>query len=107
MDGTVDYWAKAALACRGATTQTGVDMIAAFEQAITSTEALLGKPLFSDCVDAAIGEVEPLVIATNNGPAMRSTVVVRWFRARPHLKRVTTRHEASETNGVIELGSSR
>ena len=33
MGGTVDYWAKNALACRLVTTQTGVDMIAPLEAA--------------------------------------------------------------------------
>lgn len=102
LGGTVDYWAKNALACRVATTQTGVDMIAALEQAIVSAEALLGRPLHDDCVDPETGEVQPLVIVTDNGPAMRSIVVARWFNARPHLKHVRTRHKAPETNGVVE-----
>jgi putative transposase len=102
MGGTVDYWSKAALACRVATTQTGVDMIAALEQAIASAEVLLARPLISDCVDVATGEVQQLVIVTDNGPAMRSIAVARWFRARSHLRHVRTRHKAPETNGVIE-----
>ena len=102
LGGTVDYWAKAALACRVATTQTGVDMIAALEQAIASAEALLGRPLVSDCVDVKTGELEPLVIVTDNGPAMRSIALARWFNARPHLRHARTRHKAPETNGVIE-----
>lgn len=77
-------------------------MIAALEQAITSAETLLGRLLLSDCVDAATGETEPLVIVTDNGPAMRSIAVARWFNARPHLRHVRTRHKAPETNGVIE-----
>jgi putative transposase len=102
MGGTVDYWAKNALACRLATTQTGVDMIAALEQAIAAAEALLTRPLVTDCVDVETGEIQPVVIVTDNGPAMRSIAVARWFNARPHLKHVRTRHKAPETNGVIE-----
>ena len=77
-------------------------MIAALEQAIEQVEVLLGRPLLADCVDVDTGEVEPLVIVTDNGPAMRSIAVARWFNARPHLKHVRTRHKAPETNGVIE-----
>jgi putative transposase len=102
MGGTVDYWAKNALACRLATTQTGVDMIAALDQAIAAAETLLGRTLLADCVDVDTGEIEPVVIVTDNGPAMRSIVVARWFKARPHLRHVRTRHKAPETNGVIE-----
>lgn len=63
MGGTVDYWAKPALGFRLATTQTGVDMIAALEQAITTAQcqALLGRPLASNCVNVETGEVEQLV----------------------------------------------
>jgi putative transposase len=74
----------------------------ALEQAIASAEALLGGPLHDECVDVETGEVQPLVIVTDNGPAMRSIVVARWFNARPHLKHVRTRHTAPETNGVVE-----
>lgn len=42
------------------------------------------------------------MIVTDNGPAMRSVAVARWFNARPHLKHVRTRHKTPETNGVIE-----
>ena len=55
MGGTVDYWAKTALGCRVATTQTGVDMIAALEQAIEQVEVLLGRPLLADCADVDTG----------------------------------------------------
>ena len=66
-------------------------MIAALEQAIAAAEALLGPPLHADCVDVETGEVEPLVIVTDNAPAMRSIAVAHWFNARPHLKHVRTR----------------
>jgi putative transposase len=102
MGGTVDYWAKTALACRLATTQTALDMIAALETAVAAAEQLLGRPLLADCVDVETGEVEPLVVVTDNGPAMRSVAVAGWFAARPHLTHVRTRHKAPETNGVVE-----
>ena len=56
----------------------------------------------ADCVDAATGEIIPLVIVTDNGPAMKSVAVARWFAARPHLTHVRTRHRSPHTNGVVE-----
>ena len=55
-----------------------------------------------DCVDAATGEIIPLVVVTDNGPAMKSVAVAHWFAARPHLTHVRTRHCAPHTNGVVE-----
>ena len=54
------------------------------------------------CTDPATGEVVPLVIVSDNGPAMKSTAMARWFAARPHLTHVRTRHRAPHTNGVVE-----
>ena len=102
MGATVDYWAKPVLGCRVATTQTASDMIAALEVAIIAAETLLAGRLEDDCVDPATGEIGPLVIVTDNGPAMRSGAVARWFAQRPILRHVRTRHRAPETNGVIE-----
>lgn len=102
LGGIVDYWAKNALGCRVATTQTAVDMIGALDLAVSQAEALLGHPLIADCVDPETGEIEKLVVVTDNGPAMRSIAVARWFRARPWMVHVRTRHKAPETNGVIE-----
>ena len=39
---------------------------------------------------------------TDNGPAMKSVAVARWFAARSHLAHVRTRHRAPSTNGVVE-----
>ena len=102
MGSTTDYWAKVALGCRVATTQTALDMSAALDEAIARAEELIGRTLAGDCVDPITGEIEPVVIVTDNGSAMRSTAVARWFHQRPHLQHVRTRHKAPETNGVIE-----
>ena len=69
---------------------------------MATAEQLLGRPLIADYVDVETGEVDPLVIVTDNGPAMRSIAVARWFNARPHLKHVRTRKNAPEANGVVE-----
>ena len=98
----VDYATRVALACPLATTQGATDLIAALHSAVEAAEALLGRPLVVDYVDAATGEIIPLVIVTDNGPAMKSVAVARWFAARPHLTHVRTRHRAPWTNGVVE-----
>ena len=68
------------------------------EAAVEVAEALLGRPLAEDCTDPATGDVVPLVIVTDNGPAMKSTALARWFAARGHLAHVRTRHRAPWTN---------
>ena len=100
--GVVDYAAKVALACPVTATQTASDLLAAFEAAIGAAEALLERPLIEDCVDEATGEIVPLAVVTDNGPAMKSTAVARWFAARAHLAHVRTRNRAPHTNGVVE-----
>ena len=59
-------------------------------------------PLIEDCVDEATGEIVPLAVVTDNGPAMKSTALARWFAARTHLTHVRTRHRSPWTNGVVE-----
>ncbi len=98
----VDYATKTALTCPVATTQGATDLIAALQRAVDAAEALLGRPLTQDCTDAATGEIHPLVIVTDNGPAMKSVAVARWFAARAHLAHVRTRHRSPHTNGVVE-----
>ncbi len=98
----VDYATKLALTCPVTTTQGATDLIAALHNAGEAAEALLGNPLLEDCVDAATGEIIPLAIVTDNGPAMKSVALARWFAARPHLTHVRTRHRSPHTNGVVE-----
>lgn len=101
LGGVCDYWAKPALACRVATTQAAGDLIAALQDAIDQAEQLLGHPLLLDCVNAD-DEIEPVAVVTDNGPAMRSIPVARWFAQRPHFVHIRTRHRSPQTNGVIE-----
>lgn len=101
LGGLVDYWAKPVLACTVTTTQNANDLIAVFEAAITAAEQELGYPLILDCVNDE-DVIEPVVIVTDNGGAMRSIAVARWFEARPHFVHVRTRVRSPGTNGVIE-----
>ena len=98
----VDYATKVALACPVGTTPGATDLISALGGAVEATEALLGRPLVEDCVDEVTGEIVPLVVVTDNGPAMKSVAVARWFAAHSHLTHVRTCHRAPHTNGVVE-----
>ena len=86
MSGVVDYWAKTCLACPVTTSQGTREAVAAIEAAI----------------DQATGELTPVVIVTDNGPAYRSVGFARFIASRPELTHVRTRHRSPQTNGVIE-----
>ncbi len=90
------------MACPVTTTQGATDLLGALQAAIETAETLLGCRLVEDCVDPATGKIVPLAVVTDNGPAMKSVVVARWFAARSHLTHVRTRHRAPHTNGVVE-----
>ena len=102
LGGVVDYATKVALACPVSATQTAADLIAALDDATEAAEALTSRPLVEDCVDETTGELAALVIVTDNGPAMKSVALARWFAARGHLTHVRTRHRSPHTNGVVE-----
>jgi putative transposase len=102
MSGVVDYWAKLCLACPVTTTQATRDAVAALEAAIDQAETLLGHQLLQDCVDHHTGELLPVVVVTDNGPAYRSVGFARFIASRPELLHVRTRHRSPQTNGVVE-----
>ena len=83
-------------------TQTGVDLCAVFNAAEARAVELLGHDLIYDCVDAETGEIIPIIIVTDNGPAMKSSTVARRFNARSYFTHVRTRNRSPHTNGVIE-----
>ncbi len=103
LGGVVDYVTKIALACPVTATQTAGDLCAAFDAAEAAASELLGVELREDCINKATGEIEPVIIVTDNGPAMKSTAVALWFAGRSHVEHVRTRHRSPHTNGVIEL----
>ena len=102
LSGVVDYVAKVALACPVTTTQTAADAIAALEAARAQAEAWLGRPLLSECLDSQTGELAPIAVVTDNGPAYKSAAFARYIAARSEFTHVRTRNRSPGTNGVIE-----
>ena len=98
----VDYATKPVLACPLTLTQGATDLISALQGAVEAAEALLGGSPAADCADPDTGEITPLAVVTDNGPAMKTVAVARWFAARAHLAHVRTRHRAPHTNGAAE-----
>ena len=98
----VDYATKLSLATPVSGTTAARDAIAAIEAAIAEAERLLGHALLDDCLDPLTGELTPVTIVTDNGPAYKSTDFLRFIAGRPELAHVRTRHHAPETNGVVE-----
>jgi putative transposase len=98
----LDYATKVCLAAPVSGTTAARDAIAAIEAAIAEAERLLGHPLLEDCVDPDTGELTPVTIVTDNGPAYKSTDFTHFIAGRVELAHVRTRHHAPETNGVVE-----
>lgn len=83
-------------------TSAARDACAALAEAIETAERLTGRRLADECVDPTGGDLRPLVVVTDNGPAFKSIESAGFIRARPWLTHVRTRHRSPETNGVIE-----
>jgi putative transposase len=98
----IDYQSKLALCAPVTGTSTARDAVAALGTAIEAAEAILGHDLVDDCVDHTTGEILPLRVVTDNGAAFRSDAFARFFRERPYLEHIRTRHYAPQTNGVVE-----
>jgi putative transposase len=98
----VDYVTKCCLTCTATPTQTARDAVEALKLALSEAEALLQLPLEDDCRDPETGELHPLVIVTDNGPAFKSDLFLRFVTAAPMLDHVRTRYRAPQTNGVVE-----
>jgi putative transposase len=98
----VDYATKVCLAAAVTGTSAARDAIESLELAVTEAERLTGHELIVDCADQATGEIAPLTIVTDNGPAFKSADFVHFIARRQELRHVRTRHHAPETNGVVE-----
>ena len=98
----LDYATKFCLASPIVGQTAARDAIEVLGQAIAAAERLLERPLLEDCLDPATGELQHLVIVTDNGAAYKSLGFARFIAGRTELDHVRTRHKAPETNGVAE-----
>jgi transposase InsO family protein len=102
--GCTDYVAKYEFTRWIAPTQMRHDAVEAVKAAIAEAEEVLGCPLLDDVTDPATGEIHPVTIVTDNGPAFRSAAFARFIASRPELTHVRTRHRSPGSNGVRERG---
>lgn len=98
----VDYSGKVILSAPVSSRIAARDAISALEEAISAAETFMGQTLLSDCTDPATGELTPVTVVTDNGPAYKSADFARFIAGRPEFTHVRTRHHAPETNGVVE-----
>lgn len=102
MAGVADYYAKYEFGWHLATTQAGRDAIAAVELALAEVHAVTGRKLIELLPRDADGQVMPVRLVTDNGPAFRGAEFARFLAAHPELAHVRTRNKAPHTNGVRE-----
>lgn len=98
----VDYVTKFCLACRVSTTQAATDLCQALDDAIGAAADTLGQTLLHDVTCTATGQITPVIIVSDNGPAFKSIRFERYVLARPELRHVRTRKKSPQTNGVVE-----
>lgn len=98
----VDYVTKFCLSCAATPTQSARDAVALVEAALVEAESLLGQSLLEDCRHPQTGEVYPLVIVSDNGPAFKSARFMNFVLRHQALNHVRTRYRAPHTNGVVE-----
>lgn len=102
--GCTDYFAKIEFPRWISTTQMRHDAIESLRIAIDAVEDTLGHSLLHDITDPDTGEIHPVAVVTDNGPAYRSGAFARFIASRPELTHVRTRHRSPGTNGVRERG---
>lgn len=102
--GCADYLAKYEFPRWISTTQMRHDAIEAVKAAIAEVEDVLGHSLLQDVTDLDTGEIHPVAVVTDNGPAFRSAAFARFIASRPELTHVRTRHRSPGSNGVRERG---
>lgn len=102
ISGAVDYVCKVMFTSRTSMTQTAADAIASIEQAREQAGRWLGMPLIEDLLDHATGELRPIKLVSDNGPAYKAASFASYIAARPEFDHVRTRRRSPHTNGVIE-----
>jgi transposase InsO family protein len=102
--GCADYVTKYEFERWISPTQMRHDAIEALKAAMAGVADVLGHSLLDDITDPLTGEIHPVVIVTDNGPAFRSAAFARFIASRPELTHVRTRHRSPGSNGVRERG---
>lgn len=102
ISGAVDYVCKVMLTARTSMNQTAADAIESLEEAREQAGRWLGRPLVEDLLDRATGELTPIKLVSDNGPAYKSSSFAGYIAARPEFTHIRTRRRSPHTNGVIE-----
>jgi transposase InsO family protein len=102
--GCGDYFARHEFSRWTSPTENRHDAIASVELAIDEVDQLLGHSLLEDVTDPATGEVHPVKVVTDNGPAYKSGAFARFIASRPELDHIRTRYRSPQTNGRRERG---
>lgn len=102
ISGCADYWAKAELGWHVSMTQNHHDAIAAIRLAIEEAERLNDMTLLELLTDAVTGELRPIAVVSDNGPAFKATGFERYIASRPELIHIRTRRKSPQQNGVRE-----
>ena len=102
ISGCADYWAKAELGWHVSMTQNHGDAISAIELAIREAERLHNRPLLELVADPETGELRPIAVVSDNGPAFKAHGFTRYIDSRPELIHIRTRRKTPQQNGVRE-----
>ena len=102
ISGCADYWAKAELGWHVSMTQNHHDAITAIELAIGEAERLNDCTLLELVSDPDTGELRPIALVSDNGPAFKATGFERYIASRPELIHIRTRRRSPQQNGVRE-----
>ena len=102
ISGCADYWAKAELGWHVSISQNHHNAITAIELAIDEAERLHDRSLLELVADPATGELRPIAVVSDNGPAFKATGFARFIDSRPELIHIRTRRKSPQQNGVRE-----
>jgi putative transposase len=102
ISGCTDYWAKTELRWHVSITQNHRDAITAIELAIREAETLLGHSLLEDLTDQLTGELRPIALVSDNGPAFKAKKFAAFIDSRPELIHIRTQARSPGQNGVRE-----
>lgn len=102
ISGCADYWAKAELGWHVSMTQNHHDAITAIQLAIEEAERLNVQTLLELLTDPQTGELRPIAVVSDNGPAFKANGFAHFIDSRPELIHIRTRRQSPQQNGVRE-----